>query len=216
MSSQPATARRIGVALLAAGSVLLTSCAAGKHAATANQQPPIDGTNGTVGALQLQAVAVLSPAKGDVTLKQGTSAPLTLVLVNNGSSDDTLTQVSSPAAQGWGVFDSAAAASAAASPSSSASGSGSGTESATSHTSASATAVATKLAIGAGQRVPVAIGSASKALLLIGLTKALYPAQSVQITFTFAKAGAVTLTVPVQTSIEPASSTIPAPSGAAE
>lgn len=214
MSSQPATARRIGVALLAAGSVLLTSCAAGKHAATANQQPPIDGTNGTVGALQLQAVAVLSPAKGDVTLKQGTSAPLTLVLVNNGSSDDTLTQVSSPAAQGWGVFDSAAAASAAASPSSSASGSG--TESATSHTSASATAVATKLAIGAGQRVPVAIGSASKALLLIGLTKALYPAQSVQITFTFAKAGAVTLTVPVQTSIEPASSTIPAPSGAAE
>lgn len=204
MSSQPATARRIGIALLAACSVLLTSCAAGRHAATANQNPPIDGTNGTVGALQLQAVAIAAPSTGQVSYAKGSDAALTMVLVNNGSGTDTLTGVSTSAAQNFAIFGSSAEASAAASPSASESASAKPSASATAHVGA------TSVDIGAGQSVSFGVGSSSKALLLLDLKDVLYPAQSVQVRFTFAKAGSVTLTVPVQTSTSPASSTVPA------
>jgi copper(I)-binding protein len=222
VNAQPATARRIGVGLLAAASLLLTSCAAGRHAQTAQQVPAIDGTNGSVGSIQLSAVAIAAPS-GAVSYSAGTSAEIKLVIVNNGADADILTGVSTPVTQGWAVFPDAAAASAAASasgsasasasapPSGSASGSASATESASASTSASTQAGATSVDIPAGQAVSLGVGSSPKGvLLLLGVTKTLYPAQSVQISFTFAKAGSVTLTVPVQTGDNPASSTVPA------
>lgn len=230
MNSQLATARRIGIGALAACSLLLTSCAAGQHAATARQIPPIDGTNGSVGQIDLRGVSIVAPAEGTAH-KAGSDAAVTVVIVNNGTAADTLTGVTTEAAANWAVFanqaDASAAASAAApSTSESASGSASASSSESGSGSASASAPAkspsgvatlpvgvTSVDIPGSSSVSFGMPSSKGALLLLDLKGQLFPAQSVPVTFTFKNAGEVTLQVPVQLSATPASSTVPAPSG---
>lgn len=193
MNAQPAIKRRIGVGLLALCATLLTSaCAAGQLAQTANEVPAIDGTSGGVGALQLHAVAIKSPA-GATAYSAGDAAELQLVIVNTGHNDDTLASVSTPAASAFHVFASAAEASAANSPSASSSASASGSA------SSSATASAVSLVVPAGRTLSLGVVETDPVLLL-RLSKTLFPGPSVAITFTFAKAGAVTIAVPVQLS----------------
>jgi copper(I)-binding protein len=221
----PATTRRMGIGLVAICAALLTSaCATGQRAATANVVAAVDAASATVGDLQLHDVAIKPPADGP-SYASGDAAELQLVIVNTGHATDTLQSVSSPVLSSYQVFATADEASAAAAPSvpatpsdsTSASGSASGTPtdtasgtptdstSASGSTSASASASSSaprlptpvSLQVPAGQALSLSVNDTA-AVLLIRLNKSLFPGTSVQMTFTFANAGSVTLTVPVQ------------------
>ncbi|MEP7019985.1 MAG: hypothetical protein ABI808_05000 [Pseudonocardiales bacterium] len=226
MIAQPAIKRRIGIGLVAVCAALLTSaCAAGQQAQTGKIVPAVDATNGTIGDLQLYNVAIHSP--NGPSYQAGDAAELQLVIVNVGHAADTLTNISSPAASGYQVFATAAEASAAASPSASSSpsdtasgstsasgsGSASGSTSASGSSSAAAPTPPTALQIPPDESLRLSITS-DTAVLLVKLSKALFPGTSVPITFTFASAGSVTLTVPVQITLSGGSAglTIPPPS----
>lgn len=76
----------------------LTGCAAGQRAQTSSERAVIDGVDAQVGALILSDVTVAAPSSGTSYPKGGT-APLELVIVNQGKSGDALTSVTTSAAQ---------------------------------------------------------------------------------------------------------------------
>jgi copper(I)-binding protein len=190
--------RRIAIGLVAVCAALTTSaCAAGQHAMTAEEKPAVDGAGTTVGEIHLQAVAIARPDSSP-SYPAGAAAGLMLVVVNTGQQTDTLTSVTTSAATGVSVFADADAASsllnASTSPSSSASASASST---------AAPAAFSPVDIAAGSSVAFGINPSDKVIALSGLTAPLFGGTSVRITFTFAKAGTTTLTVPVQITESP-------------
>lgn len=207
MSAQPTIARRIGMGLLAVSALVLTSCAGGERAQTADQTPAIDGANGQVGPISLHIVAIQAPADGTTAYLPGAAARMNLAIVNSGASDDSLTSISTPAATGWGVYNSdadALAVAAAATTSASATGAA----------SAGATQPglpngATSAAVAAGNSTTFGAPVSTQVLMLLGITQPLHTGSSVPVTFTFAKAGSVTMSVPVQLADQPPGSTIP-------
>lgn len=222
MKAQPTIARRIGIGLLAISATVLTSCAAGKYAGTANQTPAVDGlAKVNVGNMQLRGVAVLTPPDGP-SYVEGSNARVTLQIVNVGASADTLTSVTSPVASGYTITSidavtGSGSASSSASSSESASTSSSASASSPSSSGASGSSVpagASSIAIPPGQSVGFDTPDSDKVLVLTGLKAKVYPGTSIQMTFTFAKAGALTVTVPVQLNPDAPASTIPALSGA--
>lgn len=86
-------------AVAAASALLLTGCAAGQISQTAQQEAAIDGANGDVGDLGVRNALIATPAGS--LIPTGSELPMQLVLSNKGQSDDTLTAVSSPAAEAW-------------------------------------------------------------------------------------------------------------------
>jgi len=220
VSAQPAIKRRIGIGLLAVCAALLTSaCAAGQQAQTGEIVPAVDATSGAIGDLRLHDVAIHSP--DGPSYQAGDAAELQLVIVNVGHVADTLTNISSPAASGYQVFATTAEASAAVSPSASSSpsdtasgsSSASGSGSASGSSSAAAPSPPTSLQVPPDEALRLSI-TTDTAVLLVKLTKVLFPGTTVPITFTFAGAGSVTLTVPVQITLSGGSAglTIPPPS----
>lgn len=193
-------------ALVAASAAVLTAaCAAGQHAATAEQQPALDGTQGQVGSIELEGVSLHAPTQP--AYAPGSDVAMTVYIVNNGHTGDTLTKVTSPAFPGgWDVVaaDSMSA--------------GAGAPSSTTPSAAASPATGTPLLVGAGAAVGLGLtqldsqgGRSTQVLVLKGLSgKPLYPGTTVQITFTFANAGAATLSVPVQITTTPNSQTLPA------
>lgn len=89
--------RRVAVSLLACAALLTSACAAGQHAQTAEQTPAMDAAGGAIGTIQLHAVAIAAPPNGP-SYSSGQDAVLDLVIVNTGTSDDTLTGISTSAA----------------------------------------------------------------------------------------------------------------------
>lgn len=215
MKAQASIARRIGLGVAAACATLLTaSCAAGQIAHTANEHPSIDGTNGSVGSMQLRTVAILAP-KNPCYLP-GADAPLSLSIVNTGASPDSLTSVSSPRFASFTVAKTA-------DDLSPAPGSGSCSHTAAPSTSASSTASSTAPSaaetVAPGRSVQLGLmytGTTDPGVptapivVLSGLRGGpLFPGESVPVTFTFADAGTVTLQIPVQLSAVPNNSVIP-------
>jgi copper(I)-binding protein len=186
-------------ALVAFSAALLTAaCAAGEHAATSEEKPSLDGTQGKVGSIQLEGVALHAPTKSSYS--RGDDVGLAVYIANNGRSSDTLTKVTSPAfTGGWAVTST-------------------GSPSAT--TSASPSSAATPQQIGAGAALGLGLtnltpdGTGSPhSLVLKGLAASsapLYPGSTVKITFSFARAGQTTLNVPVQITAQPNTQTLPA------
>lgn len=204
---------RAGAVVLgtALGALLLSGCAAGQDAQTINQRPPIDGASAVAGSIAVRAAGLAAPTGGSSYAKGGT-AQLELVLVNNGTSDDTLTSVTSPAASGAqfsaaGATDLTSSSSSADTASPSASGSPTGataTGSASASDTGSASASDTSSA-GAGSPIDLPSGSSVKigfgdgpSVSLTGLTQQLFPAQSVQVTLSFGSGATVTLSLPVK------------------
>jgi copper(I)-binding protein len=206
VSGQPTRLRLFGIAVAVLCTAALSAgCAAGQHAATAQELPAIDAANGSnVGNLQLRALAIEAPATG-TSYPKGSDAFLMLTIVNIGRSNDTLTGVSTPAARGWAAYPSTTAAAFEAAASTTAAAA---TTSSTAPTS-SAPGAQTKVVIPAQTAVAFSVPNTSRVLLLSNLTSTLYTATSVKITFTFANAGSVTIAVPVQLSGSPASSIVP-------
>lgn len=106
MTAQRAIARRIGIGLVTVCvAVLSSSCAAGQMAHTSREVPVIDGTTGAIGSMELHAVAIRTPSGSSYA--EGADAELTLIIVNNGKDDETLTRVSSPRFRSSGTYKNA-------------------------------------------------------------------------------------------------------------
>lgn len=168
----------IGLATAAVG----TGCAAGQIAHTSEQVSVVDGAHGTVGSIGLRAVRLQYPQGGQY--QAGQNARLTLAISNQGLEDDTLTRVKTDAARGTTFAPGSVTAleSASAAP----------TESPTS-------GELTELPLPANQSV-IALAE-GPTITLTDLTKNLRSAQIITITFSFARAGDITLKVPVGTSL---------------
>jgi copper(I)-binding protein len=190
------------VALSAA--VLTAACAAGQHAQTALEKPSIDGTEGSVGNINLVDVSLHSPTGSSYAA--GADVPMTVYIANTGNGADTLTNVTSTVFPGgWQVVSTSTLTGAASTPAASPSAASGG---------------ATTVPIKAGSAVGLGLsglntggGTSKQTLVLNGLAKQsapLTPGMSVKITFTFANAGQTTLTVPVQISKTPDEQIVPA------
>ena len=172
--------------LIAACAALLTAgCATGQDAQTAEEVPSLDGTQGEIGNMFLNAVALRTPSGS--SWAPGASVSLTAHIANNGRSADSLTNISSPSfSKGWTVVPFDGSADSGSKPKPQSIGPGN--------------------AVGYGFENLTSEGahSANK-IYLLGLSSRLYPGSPVKVTFTFAHAGSTTLTVPVQLSDEPGS-----------
>lgn len=81
-------AAAVGLALAVSG------CAAGQISQTAQEVAAIDGGNATVGQIGVRNVLFEAPAAANYG--PGSTVPVSLVISNNGTSQDTLTAVSTP------------------------------------------------------------------------------------------------------------------------
>jgi hypothetical protein len=202
--------RAIGVAVAA---VLLTSaCAAGQRAQTAEQKASIDGVDTSVGEMQLLALALQPPSEAPY-YAPGSDPAFRLVLVNTGTRTDTLTAITSSDATGWASYSNAADAYAvqvadlAAAKAKSSSSAPAGGSSAAAKPKGSQS-----VPIPPGSRVSYGVPEGKGELLLLQVKTKLYPATSIKLTFTFARAGSVSVFVPVQLSNSPGTAVVPAPS----
>ena len=208
MTAVPATASarvrigRIAIGLLAVCATLTTSaCAAGRHASTAKESPAVDANAATIGRMELRGVAIAAPS--GVSYASGSTAELLFVVVNTGQQPDTLTSVTTQSAGGVSVAQASGSASASGSESATTSPTGSASGSASASASGSASAAAfTPVEIPAGERRSFGVGdTVDYHLTLSGLTQQLFGGSSIRVTFTFAKAGSATITVPVQLTV---------------
>jgi periplasmic copper chaperone A len=181
------------IAATLAATALLSACAAGQQAQTANVTGVNDAVDADAGAVAVRAFAVAAPSGGHYA--KGGSAQLIGVLVNTGQRPDELTSITSPAFTGW-------------------SSTSTGTGSATPLAAGSATPVATSGS--SGQRVQLPVNSAvsygvpdaTGTLQVTGLKSALFPGDEIKVTFTFQRAGAVTAEVPVKLTATPGSAVV--------
>jgi copper(I)-binding protein len=179
--------RRVGAgfAVAVTSTVLLTGCAAGQHAATVQQIPAVDGVTANSGTLGVRVAGIAAPT-GSYYLA-GKNAPLQLILVNDGRTDDELVSVTSDAAKavllspsGARVSESSAGPSASATPASLPS--------------------SEPITVAAGRTVQVGYTAADASIILTGLTKDLYPSQTIPITFSFASGAQITTNISVKLS----------------
>lgn len=162
---------------LAMVSLLLAGCSAGQQAQTATEQPTNDEASANVGSLSLLDIAIAYPSGGSYA--RGDDARLDMVITNNDVvTPDALVKVRTDAAAGVTISPAAAATPA--------------------HGLADASAEV---------EIPpdsaVSFRGSRPSVTLAGLTRPMLPGEVVQVTFVFAKAGAVTVTVAVAAPTSP-------------
>jgi copper(I)-binding protein len=198
------------VALAAGAALLLAGCGAGQITQTATQEPAVNGSYAQVKTLALRNAALEFPPSGQA-YPAGSSASLTLTIVNQGAQDDELLSVSSPAAdsgvitgsklvvagntlvigpvgQPEATGDNPAPTGAPVSPSTAPSSPDIGTtsSSATSPSSPTSPSISTS---------PVTVGIAT--VVLNGLKQAVWSGQTINVIFTFRDAGPLTVALPI-------------------
>jgi copper(I)-binding protein len=194
----------------------IVGCGAGQVAQTAEMEPAVNGNQGQVGHLLLRDVMVAFPENGE-PYRAGDDAPLVLTIANVGTTDDELTAVSSPAGEVEIIGDAKIPASFAlqvvapadnpAAPSSSESStessvtgtSTSGTETTGTSTPSTGTSSSSsappQTTTTTEEPAPDVVGTIS--LVIKGLKGDLPYGKTVPVTFEFAKAGRVTVNLPV-------------------
>ncbi len=202
--------RTAGFGAIAVAAVLLTSsCAAGRVAQTIRQRPSINGVNAQVGSVNVRNVSVEAPTEA-TSYPKGSALRLTGVFVNNGQSTDALTGISSASITGWCAYSSvtdgdqvvAAASASAAGATAPASG-----------TTSAAPRASQAVPIPAHSRISYGVPDATGSLLVLATKAKIYPGSTISMTLTFARAGTVTVQVPVQITTDPTQASVPAPSG---
>jgi copper(I)-binding protein len=209
--------RRAAVAALAGAAALLaTACSAGQTAQTANERSTVDGASANAGSIALRNVRVTYPPT-NAKYTAGSSASLEFSAVNTGLTDDKLVSVTAPVAASV-VLGPGLASSVTATGSSSSASSSSSAPASSSATSSSAPSS------GGGQQqqvdlppgTAVTFGADGAVVQLKGLSTDLISGQTVQVTFTFARSGSVTVPVPVATSLNQVFKGSPVPTGSGE
>ena len=162
-------AATMGVLLLSP--VALSACSAGQVTQTATQERDKTGAQAQVGDISIREAKLASAEAGGY--QSGDDAELQVALVNGGSSADTLVSV-----DGEG-FSSAEIANTAA------------------RISSTSTAPKDRIEIPAGSSVFVGQDSSDYEITLSGLDESLTTGQYIKVTFSFEKAGEVTLPITV-------------------
>lgn len=199
------------VAAVAAAGLSLSGCAAGQQAQTAEQTSVVDGSGFQAGQLLMRDVGVVPPT--GASYAAGSTAALEGVLINNGRRPDQLVSVSSPDADQVDFFPdgvtallalptgrSSAAAAAVSPTTTSPPTTPVPTDSATA--AGSAPPPITAIPVAADESVSIGYDNSSYQIVLVGLKAALYPAQTVTLTFTFAGGGSVTTQVAVKLPVD--------------
>ncbi|UZJ24403.1 copper chaperone PCu(A)C [Rhodococcus antarcticus] len=206
--SAPRRTSRVLLGAVAAGAaaVLLTACGAGQTGTIGGQVAAVNGAQGLVGKVAVRNVTLQYPTGGQDHYSVGEDAPLLFTLVNSGITADELVSISTPAAGdvslsgataipgGTTLVSAAVEASSGSSSTVVPTNSGSSTPS-TSAGSPSATRTSVPSPSGGSGKPGITVGVV--AAELTGLTQDVRPGLTIQVTFTFAKAGPVTLPVPV-------------------
>lgn len=181
MSAQPRT-RGLRAVLVAGGiAVLLAGCAAGQVTSTAEIVPVVDGALATVSTMDLRAIAVAPPT--DRSWAEGSSAPLQMFLINNSATPDQLVKVSTDRSASVQVL----------------------AQGGVQASAASSAQQAQSIDVPGDESVSVGFDPGNPQVVLTGLTENLFPAQTISVTFQFAKAGSVTTNVPVRLTSPPSS-----------
>jgi copper(I)-binding protein len=202
------------VASVVAGALIaalaLTGCAAGQKAATAVETPVVDGNSVNVGPISVRAASVGAPTQN--SWATGSDVPLQMFIINEGTTSDQLVSISTPSAKSVAFYSSVTASGATAGPEADA-----GTDTASAASSAPSTqdlgqltgepaspsSTVTSISLPSGKSVPIGQAPTDQAVVLHGLTSALFPAQTISLTLQFAKAGAVTFPVAVHLTTSP-------------
>lgn len=181
MSAQPRT-RGLRAVLVAGGiAVLLAGCAAGQVTSTAEIVPVVDGALATVSTMDLRAIAVAPPT--DRSWAEGSSAPMQMFLINNSATPDQLVKVSTDRSASVQVL----------------------AQGGVQASAASSAQQAQSIDVPGDESVSVGFDPGNPQVVLTGLTENLFPAQTISVTFQFAKAGSVTTNVPVRLTSPPSS-----------
>lgn len=236
-----AAVRRVGLGVAVAAALVTAGCAAGQQASTANEQPTLDGVDGSVGPINLRGLQVETPTGNLVAYPVGSDVAIRLVIVNNGQQTDRLVSITSPAISDWGAFASTAAAgqvvaadsatptpthSPKATPTStpthsptptptpgSPSAPKTKTTSPATPTTKSLPTPSRSVSISPGSRRGWGTPESTGELLLINTTQVLHPGTTIRLTFTFERAGSVTLAAPVALLFGANTAVIPTPAG---
>ena len=163
--------------------VALSACSAGQVNQTSTQLRDKVGPAAVIGDLELRAVQLAYPTSGSYSA--GDDAELNMAVVNDGAEDDTLTGIDGTGFERVRVTGSATGTGAPASPT--------GTSAAPTTSSGGQRAV--NIAVPADSTL--FLGRNGPTVTLVGLSEDLTPAQTIELTFTFERAGEVTLQVPV-------------------
>ncbi|MCW2779423.1 MAG: hypothetical protein JWN17_3148 [Frankiales bacterium] len=99
-------ARTAPAALALALAVGLTGCGAGLRAQTYQERATADATNEAIGAIDVRNMKVLAPTSASQVYPVGSDARVSVVLVNNGTKQDTLSSATSTGATGVAVVGS--------------------------------------------------------------------------------------------------------------
>jgi copper(I)-binding protein len=198
-----------------ATALLAAACSAGQTAQTAMEQSTVDGATANAGSVALRNVRVAYPTGGKYDA--GKSAVLQFDAVNTGSQPDQLVSIQTSAAASVALGPAGASSpsdgvspsatpSASGSPSATSTGTPSGSStpspsSPSSSPSSSSSAAAGVTPVDLPQRTLVSFDVDAALAQLIDLTRPLISGQTLEITFTFAKGGTVTVAVPVATSL---------------
>jgi copper(I)-binding protein len=177
-------AATVGVLLLSP--LAITACSAGQVNQTSTQLRDKVGATVHVGDLTLRQVQLAYPTDG--SYEPGEDAELQMSIINAGSEDDALTGI-----KGTGFAEVRVTGSA--SGSVSASGSAAATTTPPAQATTSSGSRALDITVPAGESV--FLGENAPTVTLASLGQGLTPAQTMDLTFTFEKAGNVTVTVPV-------------------
>ena len=174
--------RAATVGVLLFSPLVITACSAGQVNQTSSQLRDKVGPQATVGDLELRGVQLAYPTDGSYS--PGDDAELQMAIVNNGAEDDALTGIEGTSFTRVRVT-----------------GSSSGTvapgTSAAATTAAPAPATGRPLDITIPADSSIYLGQNAETVTLVSLGESLTPAQTVELTFTFERAGDVTVQVPV-------------------
>jgi copper(I)-binding protein len=203
------------VAVATGAALLLAGCGAGQITQTATQQPAVNGSYAQVKTLVLRDAALEFPPSGQA-YAAGSSAALTLRVINQGPSDDELLSVSSVAADSAtvtgskvivaghtlviGPVDQVEATGDQTAPSASTQATTSSPDTSTSSTDTTSPTSSTS---STSVEPPVTVGEAS--VLLQGLKQPVWSGQTIKVTFTFRDAGPVTVDLPIAAPVAAAS-----------
>lgn len=188
----------LGLAGLALAGLALAGCSAGQITQTSNQVTTVDGASGQIGPISLADITLSYPDSGEWS--EGSSPELQFTITSTSLQADTLESVSSDAADRGmintsptGATTTPEATSAESTPTTD-----TGPEAAeTSDAPGSGVASGASGTLEVPAQGLIRVPNDEVEVTLEGLTEKLLPTQSIPVTFTFAQAGEVTISVPV-------------------
>ncbi len=172
----------------AAATLALAGCSAGQVGTIGSQVASVNGGQGAAGSIAVRDVTVQFPTNGASFYPAGADAPLLFTVTNSGLGSDELVSITTPAAAGVQLVGPTTLPGGTSLASSTPTKSGSVTAS----TSSSAAPAASSTSADAPEIVPYPVSA-----VLSQLTQDVKPGLNIPVTFTFARAGAITMPVPV-------------------